>query len=74
VQAEADERLLRTRVRLDRPGTSLTIGHVLPPGRGVESVTLDGEPVDSRVVRTARGRELVAETTAGVHELVVHLA
>jgi hypothetical protein len=64
---------LRTQVRLSRAGTSLTIGHVLPDGSAVRQVRLDGRPVDWRVVRTARGRELVADTTAGSHELVVRL-
>ncbi|MGH3585823.1 MAG: hypothetical protein ACRDQ0_05830, partial [Pseudonocardia sp.] len=74
VRATASPRLLRTEVTLDRPATSLTIGHVLPAGSSVADVRLDGRPVDWRIVRTGRGRELVADTTAGQHELVIRLA
>jgi len=73
VQATASASELRTTVTLNRPGTSLTIGHVLPARTGVRRVTLDGAPTDWRVVDTARGRELVADTTTGTHELVVTL-
>ena len=64
---------LRTNVTLDRPGTALTIGHVLPTGSNVRRVRLDGRPVDWEILRTARGRELVTDTTAGQHRLVVRL-
>jgi hypothetical protein len=74
VRSEAGASVLRTRVTLDRPGTSLTIGHVLPAGASVAEVTLDGAPAQWRIVRTARGRELVADTTAGSHELVIQLS
>jgi hypothetical protein len=37
----------------------LSIGHVLPPGAKVASVTLDGRPVPYQVVNTARGQEVV---------------
>jgi len=73
VQAVAKTSELRTDVTLHRPGTSLTIGHVLPARAGVRQVTLDGAPTDWRVVDTARGRELVTDTTAGTHELVISL-
>lgn len=65
---------LRTDVDLARPGTSLSIGHVLPAGSEVTTVRLDGAPVEWRIVRTARGQELVADTTAGRHVLVIGLA
>jgi hypothetical protein len=73
VSAQRSSTALRTEVGLDRPGTSLTIGHVLPRGSEVRSVRLDGEQVDWRIVSTARGRELVADTDAGTHVLVVRL-
>ena len=73
VRAESSPQLLRTFVDLDRPRTELTIGHVLPAGSSVDSVRLDGRLADWRVVRTARGRELVADTTGGVHQLVIRL-
>jgi hypothetical protein len=73
VQAARTSKLLRTAVKLNRPGTTLTIGHVLPAGSSVRNVKLDGHSVDWRIVRTARGRELVADTTAGMHELAVRL-
>jgi glycogen debranching enzyme len=51
---------------------NLTIGHTLPAGAGVQSVTLDGQPVNYQTVDTTRGREVRVETsTGGVHELVV---
>jgi hypothetical protein len=64
---------LRTEVALERADTSLTIGHVLPAGSSVREVRLDGRRVPVQIVRTARGREVVADTDAGVHELVVRL-
>ena len=73
VEAVAGRSELRTNVTLSRPGTSLTIGHVLPAGAAVRRVTLDGGTADWRIVQTARGRELVTETTEGAHELVVTL-
>jgi hypothetical protein len=74
VSARRSGTTLRTEVRLARPGTSLTIGHVLPADREVRSVRLDGAPVEWRVARTARGRELVADTVGGTHVLVIRLA
>jgi hypothetical protein len=51
---------------------NLTIGHTLPAGAGVQSVTLDGQPVNYQTVDTTRGREVrVATSTGGLHELVV---
>ena len=73
VRAQASRRRLRTEVTLDRTGTSLTIGHVLPDGSSVADVRLDRRSVPWRIVRTARGRELVADTTAGRHKLVIRL-
>jgi len=73
VRAVSNRSELRTAVALERAGTSLTIGHVLPAGSSVRDVRLDGRRVRAEVVRTARGRELVTDTDAGVHELVVRL-
>ena len=73
VTARQSKRELRTEVRLARPGTSLTIGHVLPAHAKVSSVRLDGKRVDFDVVGTARGRELVTTTDAGKHALVIRL-
>jgi hypothetical protein len=74
VAADSRPSVLRTDVTLARAGTSLAIGHVLPAGSSVAQVTLDGAPAQWRIVRTARGRELVTDTTAGSHELVVRLS
>ena len=50
----------------------MTIGHTLPAGAGVQSVTLDGQPVNYQTVDTTRGLEVRVETsTGGPHELVV---
>ena len=73
VQARRTRTSLRTEVRLDRVGTRLTIGHVLPAGSRVRGVWLDGDEVDWRIVPTARGRELVADTTDGRHTLTIRL-
>lgn len=74
VRVGAGEKRLRTLVRLRRPGSRLTIGHVLPRGTRVRAVRLDGRRrLDWRVVRTARGRELRLQTGAGRHDLVVRL-
>jgi hypothetical protein len=73
VEATASASQLRTAVTLNRAGTALTIGHVLPAGATVQQVTLDGGETPWHIVPTARGRELVTETTGGTHELVVTL-
>jgi hypothetical protein len=53
-------------------GYSLTIGHTLPFGTAVESVALDGAPVDFEVVDTTRGREVLVETSSdAAHRLVI---
>jgi hypothetical protein len=58
VRATRDAGKLVTSVRLDRVGADLTIGAVLPAGKQVGSVTLNGRPVHYSVVHTARGDEL----------------
>jgi hypothetical protein len=53
-------------------GWNLTIGHTLPAGTAVQSVTLDGQPVDYRTVDTTRGREVRVDTSTNQrHTLVV---
>jgi hypothetical protein len=73
VDARRTRTSLRTEVRLDRVRTRLTIGHVLPDGSRVRGVWLDGDEVDWRIVPTARGRELVTDTTDGRHTLRIRL-
>src|SRR5215218_2378034 len=43
----------------------LTIGHTLPEGARVQSVTLDGQEVDCRTVDTTRGLEVRVRTKTG---------
>jgi glycogen debranching enzyme len=51
---------------------NLTIGHTLPKGAQVQSVTLDGQPADYSEVETTRGLEVRVETnTNQSHTLVV---
>ncbi|HET7272403.1 MAG TPA: glycogen debranching protein, partial [Rubrobacter sp.] len=53
-------------------GWKLTIGHTLPAGAAVESVTLDGKRARYDVVDTTRGREVRVQTTTDQrHTLVV---
>jgi hypothetical protein len=62
----------RTSVTLGVALSRFTIGHTLPRGTGVASVTLDGQPVAFTTVTTNRGTEvLAAAPTSGTHELVV---
>ena len=51
----------------------LLVGHTVPRGREIASVTLDGEPVDDyKVSRTNRGNEVLVEAAPdGVHTLEV---
>ncbi|NJC86647.1 glycogen debranching protein [Planosporangium mesophilum] len=63
-------------VRVDadaRVSCRLTVGAVLPAGAGVAGVKLDGHRAAYRVVRTARGTQVVVDTGAGRHSLVVDL-
>ncbi len=73
VRAQATPTRLRTQVTLRRPGTTLTIGHVLPRGATVARVRLDGRPVSWRELHTGRGREVVADTGNGRHTLTVRI-
>jgi glycogen debranching enzyme len=54
------------------PGWKLTIGHTLPAGATVKTVTLDGKPAKYDTVDTTRGREVRVQTTTDQrHTLVV---
>ena len=53
-------------------GWTLTIGHTLPAGAAVQSVTLDGQTVNYQTVDTTRGREVRVQTSTNQsHTLVV---
>jgi hypothetical protein len=54
-------------VKLD----DLRIGHTLPHGASVDSVTLDGRRVDWDARETNRGLEVTVEARRGEHTLVV---
>jgi hypothetical protein len=54
---------------------ALTIGAMLPTGKTVKSVTLNGAPVGYTIVTTARGQEVqVAAGSIGAAHLVVNVA
>ena len=65
VSATASPASLTTTVTSRAPGTSLTVGQVLPAGAKVASVTLGGKPVAYKIQQTARGGEVVVD--AGAH-------
>ncbi|HEV2782413.1 MAG TPA: hypothetical protein VGX25_23720 [Actinophytocola sp.] len=71
VSASAGDRQLRTTVHMQRLRAALTIGAVLPAGKSVGGVTLNGRPVAYDVVRTARGDEV--RVRGGDGTLVVSL-
>jgi hypothetical protein len=52
-------------------GWTLTLGHTLPAGATVASVTLDGRSVPWTFRDTTRGREVYATTTTGAQHTVV---
>ncbi len=74
VSASRSARVLRTVVRQSRRW-HLTIGAVLPVGARVAAVRLDGHAARHRLVRTARGAEVLVNGGAGtgVSRLVVRL-
>ncbi|MCM2579619.1 hypothetical protein [Streptomyces meridianus] len=76
VRATRSGKTLTTAVTRHGLDSALTIGHVLPAGAKVGSVTLDGKPVAYRIVTTARGQQAVAEAGSadGRSTLVVHLS
>ncbi len=49
---------------------TLTIGHTLPAGAAVQSVTLDGQPVNYQTVDTTRGREVRVQTNTGAPHIL----
>ncbi|OLB77095.1 MAG: glycogen debranching protein [Actinobacteria bacterium 13_2_20CM_2_71_6] len=63
------------RVEVDaRLSVALTIGAVLPPSAAIADVRLDGHHAGYRVVRTARGTEVLLDAgTGGRHVLVVEM-
>jgi hypothetical protein len=73
VSASRDDRRLRTTVHLDGLDTELTIGAVLPAGKHVSGVTLNGRPVRYSVVHTTRGDEVRVRTDEGSSTLEVNV-
>jgi hypothetical protein len=73
VSASRDDRRLRTTVHLDDLDTQLTIGAVLPVGKQISSVTLNGHPVRYTVVHTTRGDEVRVRTDDGSSTLEVNV-
>ena len=71
VEASAQSSTYRTEVDTDVSLSELTIGHTLPSGSTVDSVTLDGRRVGWRAEETNRGLEVTVETRSGEHRLVV---
>jgi hypothetical protein len=56
-------------------GWDLTLGHTLPAGATVASVTLDGRSVPWSFTDTTRGREVYVTTTTGAsHTVVIRVA
>jgi Mannosylglycerate hydrolase MGH1-like glycoside hydrolase domain len=56
-------------------GWELTLGHVVPAGAQVASVTLDGVVVSAATRTTTRGKEVYVQATTGApHTLVVTIA
>ncbi len=75
VTAERHARSLTTRVSRHL-SADLSIGHVLPDGAEVSSVTLNGAPTAYQVRSTARGKEVVVDAGSrrGTSTLVVHVS
>jgi hypothetical protein len=73
VSADAAGDTYTTTVDPDVTLRELLVGHTVPRGREIASVTLDGEPADDyKVSRTNRGKEvLVKAAPDGVHTLEV---
>jgi len=73
VAASRDGNRYRTRIDTGSAKVKrLLLGHTLPRGSTVRSVTLDGERVDWDERLTNRGVEVTVETKRGDHTLVVH--
>jgi hypothetical protein len=71
VSASRDDRQSRTSVQVDHLRVGLTVGAVVPAGKNVASVTLNGRPVSYEIVRTARGSEVRTIATSSNTTLVV---
>jgi hypothetical protein len=72
VRAWRDGRRYSTSVRAGHvPARRLIIGHTLPRGASIRSVTLDGRKTGYRVRRTNRGVEVTVATRPGTHTLEV---
>ena len=72
VSARRGDGVLSTAVTRHGSSAALTMGVVLPDGATVTGATLDGKPVASTTVTTARGSEVqVATGTTGNHTLRV---
>ncbi len=72
VRASREGRTYRTTVDTGSAGVrDLDIGHTLPRGSRVDSVTLDGRRVDWDAEETNRGLEVIVETRGGERRLVV---
>jgi glycogen debranching enzyme len=70
--ASHDGNTYTTEVSESPAGWNLTIGHTLPAGAQVLSVTLDGQPVSYQTEDTTRGREVRVQTNTGApHTLEV---
>jgi len=75
VRGSRDGNRYRTRVETGTARvTTLLIGHTLPRGSRVASVTLDGKPAKWEQRETNRGNEVTVETSPGGHTLVVTAA
>ena len=71
VAASRDGDRYRTTVDTDVRLRRLDIGHTLPRGSAVRSVTLDGRRVDWAARSTNRGLEVTVPAGAGEHTLVI---
>ncbi|MFL6145343.1 MAG: hypothetical protein ACJ72N_26225 [Labedaea sp.] len=73
VSAARDNRQLRTTVRTEGLRVDLTVGAVLPAGKSVSSVTLNGRAAHFSVVHTSRGDEVRVRADGRSSILVVNL-
>jgi hypothetical protein len=71
VAASRDGRRYRTEVDADVDLRTLRVGHTLPRGSQVRSVTLDGRRADWDARTTNRGLEVTVEAGRGDHTVVV---
>ena len=75
VSADAQDNTYTTTVDPDVTLRELMIGHTVPRGAEIASVTLDGEPVDDYKVRTTnRGKEVTVKAAPGADHTLVVLA